>query len=45
MEKSSEQSTFDNTMSYLGPEANFRLLFNELLENKVHYDSNGFTIE
>lgn len=32
-------------MSYLGPEANFRLLFNELLENKVHYDSNGYTIE
>jgi len=32
-------------MSYQGPEANFTLLFNELLENKVHYDSNGFTVQ
>lgn len=32
-------------MSYLGPEANFRLLFNELLENKEHFDSHGFITE
>lgn len=32
-------------MSYLGPEANFRLLFKELLENKEHYDSHGFITE
>lgn len=32
-------------MSCLGTEANFRLLFYELLENTVHDDSNGFTIK